>query len=171
MKHVWFWHGRGSEAYQLQSFWDYYGKSKGIHMNSFFHKDQAIRCFYQALKYAYHTESFAMKKSPVSPKTRCNTKKKAKCLHVYAWMQNIHHGLCHWKQHVLVFKGKQKEISVVHLQTRLSARIDASREAWKEPTGQATSYFLSKALSATKKAKLIMLSAHILQACCNAPRA
>lgn len=71
----------------------------------------------------------------------------------------------------LFSKSKQKEISVVHLQTRLSARNNASREAQKEPTGQATSYFLSKALSATKKAKLIMLSAHILQAWCNAPRA
>lgn len=70
-----------------------------------------------------------------------------------------------------VFKGKQKEISVVHLQTRLSARNNASREAQKEPTGHATSYFLSKALSATKKAKRIMLSAHILRAWCNALRA
>lgn len=171
LKHVWFWHGTGSELYQLRCFWGYYGNSKGSRMNSLFHKDQAIRCFYQSLKFAYHTESFARKNSPISPKTRCDIKKKAKFLHVYAWMQNICYGLCHWKQHVLVFKGKQKEISVVHLQTRLSARNNASREAQKEPTGQATSYFLSKALSATKKAKLIMLSAHILQAWCNAPRA
>lgn len=86
-------------------------------------------------------------------------------------MQNICYALCHWKQHIPLSKGKHKEMSVVHLQTRLSARINASRKAGKETSSQATFYFLSKALSVTKKAKLIMLSAHILQVCCNAPRA
>lgn len=45
-------------------------------MNSLFHKDQAIRCFYQSLKFAYHTERFARKNSPISPKTRCDIKKR-----------------------------------------------------------------------------------------------
>lgn len=146
---------------------------KAVAWISVFHRDQPIKCFYQSLKFACHTESFAMKKSSASLKIGCNLKKKKKpSAYVYTleW-KKICHGLCHWKQHVLVFKGNQKEISVVHLQTELSARINASRKAWKETTGQATSYFLSKALSVTKKAKLIVLSAHILQVCCNAPRA
>lgn len=136
----------------------------------FFCKDQAIGCFDQSLKSACPVQNSAMKKSP-SPKLRRDLENAEVLKYVCVNVKHAHCWLCHREQHVLVVKGKQEEISAAHLQTRLSARIDASREAWKETTGQATLYFLSKALSLTKKAKLIMLGAHILQACCNAQRA
>lgn len=136
----------------------------------FFCKDQAIGCLDQSLISACPVQNSAMKKSP-SPKLRRDLENAEVLKYVCVNVKHAHCWLCHREQHVLVVKGKQEEISAAHLQTRLSARIDASREAWKETTGQATLYFLSKALSLTKKAKLIVLGAHILQACCNAQRA
>lgn len=113
-----------------------------------FCKDQAIGWFDQPLKSAYHIWSSAIKKSKSQAETEYG--KMRKCLKINEWMQNIYHWLCYKEQHVLVFKGKQKEISVVHLQTRLSPRIDASREAWKETTGQAMAVFSQQGSIANK---------------------
>lgn len=170
LQHVWFWQGRGSELCQLSYC---ISESETVKRQlldyAFFCRDQAIGCFDQSLKSACPVQNSTMKKYP-SPKLRCDMENEEVLKYVCVNVKHAQCWLCHRQQHVLV-KGKQEEILAAHLQTRLSAKIDASREAWKETTGQATLYFLSKALSLTKKAKLIVLGAHILQACCNAQRA